>query len=237
MFSYRYAENRNLRLHVGSDWQEIPVIYDDRPLIANYLESNRDVIGRSLMQYSRSAAFFITLTFPAGYPGNGSGLMSKLFESLSSQVKHAQLRALKAGKRVHLTVVRYVWVKEKGGDGGWHFHVCILMNRDAYASFGSFDAAFDHERMISALPCAVIQPPAINLAGRVVRAWASALRILPSAAIGLVHFHDNGVYYVDRKNQEFLRQFNDLFRRLSYFAKLDTKHYGGFGDSYGCSRI
>lgn len=71
---------------------------------------------------------------------------------------------------------------------------------------------------------------------RIVRAWASELGCAPEAIPGLVHFPKNCVYKIDRNSVDYVAQFQKVFKRLSYFAKADTKHYDDGSNWFGCSR-
>ncbi|WP_416372729.1 YagK/YfjJ domain-containing protein [Alcanivorax sp.] len=66
------------------------------------------------------------------------------------------------------------------------------------------------------------------------KAWVSATYQM--AKPSLVHFCANGSYVIDRRSMEFERQKRDVFYRLSYLAKVETKETV-VGRTFGCSRI
>lgn len=238
MCAYYASQNRNLELHVDGDWNDLPVISNHGPLVVDYLESNLRVMVSSCENYSRSLVLFLTVRLPADYSDNSSSIMTRFIASLNSQIQLAQERSVKDGHRIHPTVVRYVWAKERGEEGGWHFHVCLFLNRDSFFTLGSFDSAYLREREELSVSTTFGRRPAANLAGRITRALASALGMRDVDVSGLVDFSKNGEYCLEPKaRHEFRRRFCTVFRRLSYFAKLATKQYGGNGHAYGCSRI
>lgn len=75
------------------------------------------------------------------------------------------------------------------------------------------------------------------MAMRIMAAWISALGIPRDESVGLVHFPAKRVYRIDANSDGFFFQVSDLFKRLSYLAKADTKQYGDASKSFGCSRI
>ena len=145
-------------------------------------------------------------------------------EALNSRLEAEELRKRREGKRVYPCRLRYIWVKEKNYSDNWHYHVCILLNRDAYFTLGKFKHDKENRDVRS------------NMADRINDAWASALKILPEISRGLVHFSHNPIYYIDCNTPEAFQQYSDLFYRLSYFAKVETKHYGDHSKNFGCSR-
>lgn len=75
-----------------------------------------------------------------------------------------------ANQRVHATSLRYFWCREFGKMyGRKHYHVILLLNKDAWCSIGDFS-----------------EPS--SLATMIQEAWCSALHLEPWQGDGLVHF-------------------------------------------------
>ncbi|HHC6593340.1 TPA: inovirus-type Gp2 protein [Vibrio parahaemolyticus] len=104
-----------------------------------------------------------------------------------------------------MKTVRFVWVRERDKSAHDHYHVVLLLNEDRFGRLGNITREG-------------------SLAWTISSAWASALNCDVDTIRHLVHFPDNACYVLDRKSKDFIKQFNDLFYRLSYFAKNATKH-------------
>lgn len=202
-----------------SCYSSYPILANIGPLNPYYLERIYTTINRALVDHPRTLAIRFDLRLPDGYGDAGSDLMTKFLESLKAQIKADLYRRSMQGKRVHECNVRYVWVRERYNSDSPHFHVVILLNHDTYHALGAYSD--DQGR---------------NMASRIKRAWASALRRLPEHMLGLVHFPNNPLYSLNANSYDFERTKADLFRRLSYFAKLKTKEYGTGSRSFGCSQ-
>jgi len=195
-----------------------PVLTSIGPLSPYYLDRVLTVLNRALADHPRTLAIRFDLRLPDGYGDVGSDLMTKFVESLKAQIKADLHRRTAQGKRVHLCNMRYAWVRERCDSDSPHFHVAILLNHDSYHTLGVY-----------------VDDQARNMASRIRKAWASALRRLPEEILGLVHFPANPTYSVNANSPDFWAMKTDLFCRLSYFAKLDTKEHGIHSRSFGCS--
>lgn len=183
-----------------------------------YLKNLNDLIESSLFSSNRIAAFRFDLRFPLGHIDQSDRVITKFFESLKAQLKAKDVKTKKEMKRVYPHNLRYSWVRERDTSGNDHFHCVIIVNKDAYSVLGGFNQEEG------------------NMAARIKRAWCSALGSPGVIIDGLVHFPDNGTYYVDNNAKDKSIRQADLFYRLSYFAKNATKVYGSGKRSFGCSR-
>ncbi|MAD75682.1 MAG: hypothetical protein CML20_13000 [Rheinheimera sp.] len=195
-----------------------PVLSNIGPLSPYYLHRILTIVDRALADHPRTLAIRFDLHLPCGYGDVGSDLMTKFVESLKAQIKADLHRRAAQGKRVHHCNMRYIWARERADSDSPHFHVVILLNHDSYHTLGVY-----------------VDDQARNMASRIRKAWASTLRRLPEEILGLVHFPANPTYSVNVNSPDFWAMKTDLFRRLSYFAKLDTKEYGIHSRSFGCS--
>lgn len=184
-----------------------------------YLRLIHQIIQSSVQRSARVAAFRFDLRFPVGMTDQSDKVIARFFDSLKAQLKAKEKKLIREGKRVHLHNLRYVWVRERDSSKSDHFHCVILVNKDAYSILGNYDKWEG------------------NMASRIKLAWVSALGASNTPIDGLVHFPKNGTYYLDLNKGDYLKNYSDLFYRLSYFAKNATKCYGDGRRSFGCSRL
>jgi hypothetical protein len=216
----RLKANSNLTQYTGTHYAGLPILIGQGPFIEQYLQQTLATLQRALADYPRLLAVRFDLRYPhnqalADY-AYSSAVISRFVESLKAKIKYNRSRAAEINQRVHDTVVRYVWVKEYGVEGRPHYHFLLLVNKDAFHTLGQFNSDFE------------------NLYTRIVSAWASALRLTPCEASGLVHIPNNAIYRINgREGSDVL---SDLFYRVSYLCKVDTKRYGEWGHAFGCSR-
>lgn len=216
----RLKANSNLTQYTGTHYAGLPILIGQGPFIEQYLQQTLTTLQRALVDYPRLLAVRFDLRYPHNqalpdYAYN-SAVISRFVESLKAKIKHNRSQAAENNQRVHGTEVRYVWVREFGVEGRPHYHFLLLVNKDAFHTLGQFNS--DSE----------------NLYARIVSAWASALRLMPCEASGLVHIPNNPTYRINsREGSDVLA---DLFNRVSYMCKVDTKRYGGWEHAFGCSR-
>jgi hypothetical protein len=188
-------------------------------MIEQYLITLHKVISESLSAYRRICAIRFDLHFPinmyAGSEAISNEVMSRFIESIKAKIRHDRNRAKLRNPYAHDTDVRYIWTREQGQDGRVHFHVALLLNREAYFGLGHFN---------SDLP---------NMYHRIKQAWASAIRIPLEHSNGLVHIPENPVYHFSRDTPEKTAEF---FHRASYLCKVKTKHFGDGHHGFGASR-
>lgn len=207
----------NFSTIAGSPFLDDLYVIDHRgPLIDHYLEKIKQVLDNFLTIHPRVIAIRVDLRFPAGYEGGNESYVTRFIESFKSKVNAAQNRSRREGKAVHATKVGYIWVKEYGGSGGFHYHLVLLLNGDAFYQLGVFDV----ERG--------------NLYARIVEAWASALGVHPVVGRAGIHIPENAIYRL--RGEDIINIYRDLFFRLSYFAKQESKMYR-HGRNFGSNQL
>lgn len=220
----RLQKNLNLILHFDKYFNGMEVQRSYRPLILNYLQSMDQVMQNALREHTRTLAIRVDLRLPQGvncpdFPSvYDNSVMSRFTESLKAQVKANQMQRLRMGKRSYKCTVRVIWVAEHDSVMNNHYHILILVNKDAYDRLGDITAIKD------------------NMAARIKKAWASALREELWAIEGLVHFTDNGVFRLNANSPSYTNDYCELFYAISYLAKARTKHFGDGVKSFDCSR-
>ncbi|MCI9689787.1 inovirus Gp2 family protein [Vibrio parahaemolyticus] len=195
-------------------------------LCVEYLDSIYQLMDRALAEHPRTTVLRFDLRLPKcvscpDYPyEHDTSVITRFIESFKAQVRADLAKKKREGKRVHHCTIRYVWAKEINEANQPHYHVALLLNKDTYYGFGDY-------RTLSE-----------NLAGKIYRAWASALMYGDTEEVmGLVHIpSDTPCYYLDRNSLDYQQQCNNVFRRLSYLAKVETKQYGRCSKNFCCSR-
>lgn len=218
----RHPKNTNLRLHYDQNFEGLPVMVDKGPFIEQYLSRLKRTIEFALNDYPRLLAFRIDLHFPAGTglleEADSNAVISRFMESFKAKVRHNRCRAREINRYAHDSRVRYVWAREVGQGERPHYHLLVLLNRDAYYTPGRLESGAD------------------NMISRLQEAWASALGMSVEYVRGLVHIPRNPVYRVDRSTKK-VDCLPEMFYRASYLCKSRTKSYGsgqwGFGTSRG----
>lgn len=231
-YPLRHADNNNLSLHYGDSFEGLPLQIDKGPFIREYLSAMKHTIELAMAEYPRMLAFRVDLRLPRGielpHYAYTNQVISRFFESFTKKIQYHQE---KVGERGYARgcKVRYVWSREIGQGGKQHYHLLILLNRDAYYTVGRLGS----ER--------------VNMIRRLQESWASALGLSIYEVDGLVHIPDNATYRIDRHprmrrvagedRKVLVDELPDLFHRASYLCKVATKSYGdrqrGFGTSRG----
>lgn len=220
----RHSDNPNLHLYWKDTFEGLPVMSEKGPFILEYLAATKRTIERALDHYPRVLAFRVDLRFPQDAELSNdvhtNAVISRFIESFKAKIRHDRSRALGRNPCARDSRVRYVWTREVGQNGRPHYHLLILLNRDAYYSVG---------RLVSRRT---------NNVRRMEEAWASALNLPIEQVWGLVHVPERAEYRIDRYVRAGARdQLPDLFHRVSYLCKAATKSYSdrqrGFGTSRG----
>lgn len=220
----RHPDNSNLHMFRAEVFEGLPVMVEKGPFIRQYLSRLKRTIDQALDQYPRVMAFRVDLRLPqkVDLPDYvyTNEVISRFVESFKAKIEHNRSKARARNRYAHDCKVRYVWTREVGWRGRPHYHLLILLNRDAYYTVGRMRSS---ER---------------NMVSRLQEAWASALGLTVDQVEGLVEIPENATYRVDRyvcSGEE--DQLPALFRRASYLCKAATKSYGdrqrGFDTSKG----
>lgn len=224
MRTRRHPQNPNLHLHFDDTFDGWPVMAEASPFILKYLDDLKRTIELALAQYPRVLAFRVDLRLPRGIdlPGDAytNQVISRFIESFKAKIEHHRGKARERNQYAHDCKVRYVWAREIGERQRPHYHLVILLNRDAYYTLGR------------------LRSERTNNISRLEEAWASALGLSVDEIEGLVHIPDNATYRIYRNVPKDVEdELPGLFHRASYLCKAATKSYGdrqrGFGTSRG----
>jgi len=215
----RHPSNTNLSLHYENTYQGFPVQIEKGPFISEYLNRLYQTVGRALTQYPRVFAFRFDLRFPTETQLPDfvctNQVIERFMESFKAKIAHNRSQARQLNKYAHDSKVRYVWAREQGQHGKPHYHLAILLNRDAFTALGKFETGRD------------------NMFNRLEQAWASALGLSVEAVSGLVEIPRNPCYHL---NLGELGGQAEFFHRASYLCKAATKVFGDGSHGFGASR-
>lgn len=232
MSATRHPINKNLSVVYETHWNHLPLLPQPQGLIEQYLMQIRQILGNALGDYSRVCVMLFVLRFPKDIdPQVIPAAISRFIDSLRAQINHTQAYKRKHRQRVYPCKLRYLWASEQESGEYCHYHVAIVLNKDAYFKLGNYNI-FDPSQQDGEQA----QDKAQNMYARIVYAWASALKRIPEHVQGLVHIPDNAVYVIERMTNNYPAQFQAVFQRLSYYAKADTKYYGSGKRHFGCSQ-
>jgi len=215
----RHPANPNLHLYTDEFFHGLRVYTTRGPLVLEYLERGELVIQAALHQYARVTAFRFDLHLPSWYrlqdESYPNAVLERFIASLKAKIEHNRAQASRVRSGVHQTTVRHLWTREFGTQGLPHFHVTILVNGDAFTGLGEYVLGRD------------------NMYNRVVEALSSALHASCAEVVTLVHFPERPVHWLRRDDPQ---SYADLFYRVSYFCKAETKQYQDRGHAFGYSR-
>lgn len=202
----RLNKNPNLEIIYGAEisYRQLKLVSSKRSYAKQHLDKLLNVLNTSTNAYSKLFIQRIDLHFPNSYPtissNEASLCFTKFMRSFIEQVKH-DLR-----DKPNKTKVRYIAVKELNKSNNYHFHVALILNGHAYSSVG----LPEYENK--------------NLYSKIVNAWARSIGEDPYRVERCIHIPENASYRLNRSDPIV---FEDVFARLSYFCKTDTKEYLG----------
>ena len=183
----------------------------NQPLVIPYLGAIEKVMNAACSEYKRTFGVRIDLRLPTHSNTidlDSNKVCTRFVASLEAQIKADTKRKAREGKTPHPCNIRYIWAREQNTAHHQHYHCVLLFNKDRYHCTGKINGESN------------------NLFTRIVKAWASALSLPLDETRQLAHLPQNAHYYLDVNNLNFTKDFHDLYYRLSYFAKINTKQYG-----------
>ncbi|WP_227515460.1 inovirus Gp2 family protein [Marinobacter salinus] len=214
---YRHSSDPNLWIYNGYAYNGMPLVWQQGPFIHNYLQRIDETIEGALRQHASIMAVRVDLRLPLQFDWrhhpDWRPVFSRFIASLKAKIKARQAQAVRDGKRFHPTALHFVWTREFGKNGNPHYHCALLLNKQTFRGLGEFS------------------PYSGSLYGMISSAWASALGMEEHLADGLVSIPRKPIYRINRGER-----YDDLFYRLSYFAKLASKLFGSGNHNFGSSR-
>lgn len=202
----------------------------------DYFKESIDVIEAAQLINSRLTAIRVDLRYPASLLGDDmpcitvidrEDKITRFFKSLRAKLSVLSLKKHKAGLRYYPDNLHYVWAREQCGSEYPHYHILLLLNKDAFYHTGDYKSPD-------------------SLAGLIIQAWASAWGLharIPGYHDDLalfaraVHFPMNGVYHlnVNSPATQYENDWLKLVRRVGYLAKTRDKDIQSGWRSFGSS--
>lgn len=214
----RLSTNTNIKLFANNKYKGFYVYTNKGVLVENYLDGCKATLVQALTAHPRTFAVRVDLRFPINAVKTDEAAISRFIASLKAQIKADYRNKAKSLERTHSSGVRFIWAREKDTSLHHHYHVLLLLNADSYNCLGDFTKTEG------------------NMAARIKKAWASAIGVPLADLGGGVFFPDNPVYLVNTKAPDFADIYQNLFYRVSYFTKVNTKQYGLKIKHFGRSR-
>lgn len=196
-------------------------------LVVNYLHRSLWVIRSAIRHYPRLFAVRIDLRFPDGLTAPGMRLSNKclkrFFYHLEWELEQSHL--------THPTRLFYLWAREQLTASNPHYHMVLMLNRDAISSVGQ----------------TVLSPGGQyaeqNLFHRIARAWQYALDLPSSSACkGLIHVAKDPLTqqiacaHVRSGHISEKEEAQRLVYMTSYLCKQYSKPFGAGSHCFGSSR-
>ncbi|MCU8301522.1 inovirus Gp2 family protein [Vibrio vulnificus] len=198
------------------EFNELPIKKEKEGLLVDYLQKIYDTLDLALEDHPRTFAVRIDLRLPLLTEVDNSNLMKNFIASLDAQIQADLRKKQRDGKTKRRCRLRYIWVREKDKSPKHHYHIVILLNRDVYNCVGEYA----HTN---------------NLSHKIKTAWCRALDIELYDGGRLVHFPEDFMYHLDINSLRFSTVLDQLFYRLSYFAKVRSKKFGDGYRNFGSS--
>lgn len=196
------------------------------PLISHYVQRFKQTIDNALKEYPRVFALRVDLRLPDNEDqsdNEDSTLITRFITSMKAQIRADLYRKKQAGKRTYPCRVRYIWVREFNMEEKKHYHVLLLLNKDAYAYPGNY-------RQLGS---------DVNMGGfisMVNKAWLRTLKRSDKKYHTLTYVPKNAFYHLNRKNGETHHEYLDLIGRVNYMAKERSKSNADGQRCFGCSQ-
>lgn len=207
------------------------VVQSYGPLNPIYVKRIYETINGALNEYPRLLAVRVDLRLLdedlrdclTNYNPD-TGVITRFIASLRAKITASRKHMEKEGKRTFPCNVRDVWAREFNAEGKKHYHVLLIINRDAYPSLGGYGGLWEGEK-------------SEGLALMVFKAWISALGLENMKYKRLVYFPESCCYHLNNSSYCFEREYILLMQRALYLAKKRSKSnedgYRNFGYSIG----
>ncbi|EBA01755.1 inovirus Gp2 family protein [Marinobacter sp. ELB17] len=216
-FLYRCPNDPNLWIYNGYYYSGMPLIWQQGPFIHNYLQRIDETIQGAVREHASIMAVRVDLRLPLRFDWTRQPdwrpVFSRFIASLKAKIEARQSKTIRDGKRFHSTKLHFVWTRVFGQSGKPHYHCALFFNKQTFRGLGEF------------------KPYSGSLYDMISSAWAGALGMDQHEVDGLVSIPKNPIYRIRRGER-----YDDLFRRLSYFAKLASKLFGSGNHNFGSSR-
>ncbi|SAE32998.1 Protein of uncharacterised function (DUF3296) [Enterobacter cloacae] len=195
-----------------------------------YVKRIQNTLDKALQEYPRLFVLRVDLRLPDTETidcNTDSAVITRFIASLKSQFIADLLKKHNEDKRAHPSRIRYIWAREFNQSGKKHYHVTLLLNREAYAYPGRYKAI--NGKYLH------------NLALMIMEAWVRALGLHTvenhTQYYALTEFPKNCYYHLSRNSDNFAEQHTDVMKRVNYLAKEYSKDNTDGQRNFGCSQF
>lgn len=194
--------------------------------IENYRERTLNVIQLATQEHPRTLAIRVDLHDPAILDNgdtidclydNSPNVIARFINSLKAKIDAYQQRQRANGVRVYPNTLRYAWVREYTQTGKRHYHMILLLNKDAFYHLG------DHD----------LDRPTLRT--MITTAWCSAQGLYPDEGQHLVHYANDGIFVLNETDVDLGYYPEGLLNVINYMSKENSKVFGTVSRNFGCS--
>ena len=159
-FPLRHPSNDKLRLFYEETYRGHSVMQHKKgPLIENFLERSLFTLNLAQEENRDTLAFRIDLHFPDAMPRlpmhDNNDVLTRFFRFFFYELEKANTK--------YPPIPRYLWAREQAYSNKPHYHLMLLLNKDAFDSLGIFSP--DNDGTYSRQ----------NLYHRMMRSWLKAM--------------------------------------------------------------
>lgn len=202
----------------------------DQPIDERILACLERVLDNAFMDYRELTLIRVDLRFaraeseqdmPVCFQHTDPEVITRFTASLRSQLEAQAARKADEKVRTHPCKLRYLWVLEQNKSALPHYHLILVLNKDAHNYLGKVDGN-----------------KSIGLIKLIQEAWCRALGVSYDEHCTLVHVprnactHLSGAEVSDRS-----RRYWDWLMHACYLAKRFTKLTGAARRSFGSSQV
>lgn len=131
----RHPLNDKLRLHYEDTYRSFDVQHwTDGPLVVQYLDRSLETLDAVTRINHSTFVFRVDLHFPSEMPRlpmhETNDVLARFFENFRNELNQRQTK--------YSTQLHNLWAREQVNSEKPHYHLMIMLNRNAYDSLGAF---------------------------------------------------------------------------------------------------
>lgn len=200
-----------------------------KPLDEQILASLERVLDNAFADYRELALIRIDLRFaqaelqpdmPVCFQHTDPQVITRFIASLKSQLSEQARRKKSQGIRTYPCRLRYLWVLEQHKSALPHYHLILVLNKDAHAFLGKVDGN-----------------QSTGLIRLIQEAWCRALGLAYDMHCSLANVSGKACTHLSREDASVRSErYWDWLYRACYLAKLYTKFTGAARRTFGASQ-
>lgn len=201
----------------------------NKPLDEQILASLERVLDNAFADYRELSLIRIDLRFaqaelqpdmPVCFQHTDPQVITRFIASLKSQLSEQARRKQSQGIRTYPCRLRYLWVLEQHKSALPHYHLILVLNKDAHAFLGKVDGN-----------------QSAGLIRLIQEAWCRALGLAYDMHCSLANVSGKALTHLSREDvQARSERYWDWLYRACYLTKLYTKFTGAARRTFGASQ-